>query len=1199
MTMWAGTTFRISRLLGTGVVAVALAATVNGVAFAQPSPTELTERLFEAVHMNDPVAVRATVAAGVDVHFQNEWGLTAADVALDKGYFPIALYLLSEEPSVGQQARDLTPLSPQPPPPPAPPLFAAPETAPPAEPIIAKAPFEAGVPARVPVADRPFLERLRGQLRRLFKMEEGGETQVAEAPPPAAAEETPPPPPAVAEETPPPPPAVAEETPPAPAPPPLAAPEAVPEVAETASAPPRPVPPPFAAPEAVPPAEPIIAKAPFEADVPAQTPVADRPFLERLRGQLLRGQLRRLLKMEEGRETRVAEAPPPAATEETPPPPAPPPLAAPEAVPEVAEEISPPVSAEMPPGRPDPWDAVAEMERELSRTVELERELEKLALGQAAAPKPSVEAGPESAPKPVPEGWTSRAVTVTEEPEAVPGPRDWASRVEEAKEPTPEPLPALEPVSTPQDKEKGFFEYLDAQINKLLPRKSSSSQVVEIPLPPADGEDPQSWAPKVVPDPAPAAPETSQRMNAAPKADEVEPPGSEGSRGFLGRVTDRSGELFTREPEPEQVAMAPPDLQAVPGPRDWEPRVEEAKEPTPEPLPAPDPTSAPQDKEKGGFEHLDAQIKNLLPRKLSPDQVAEISLPPADGEDPQSWAPKVVPDPAPVFDPGPAPAVEDVRPPEMTFLTESESKPSFLAKAKTYFRRLIGGKPEPEKAPSEAEGWTPKTVETEPSEGEPVPGEVDVAGLDPAVPENPGLMARMLSGVSSFFSGKPDKVWAPTAAEGEEATEEPEIVPADPGVEPQLAEATETSQAIPEGSDPVASLRALGIRDAAKYLSDKPYDPMAVPQVGEEAQQPPEPTTLASRFPPTTELPQDTFAPDKPIPPREGEPGRSAKVTPAPPFDARFDRGEEPAPLSLERKPAESEGGAPGEGSLFDQLGNILKPLELQPLPGEKATGAPPPPAMEQGPAELPAEPAPEQPPAQQAMALPTAPGPGQWNSPLSWAEQRPEDQRQLPDATGKPLNEVTLAVAGDMALGKRLRVEEKISGLAHGKACVSKLRGVIVFCVEPVAWSEDVASYFDVNTILYQGKHIIVRYDDGRATNMQVVFPTEGYDAVVDHFISLFGPPTDVWRRRIAPLASKRQENPTVVWRSSLVVAGRVALLEVRLFDDTRGGFPDTKHGAVLLHYSDSKPIFPRLSTLDLMIMRPRTMAGVRVRSE
>lgn len=60
-----------------------------------PAPETATRQLFNAVQANDFPAVQTSIAAGADVDARNPWGNTAADVAVDKGYFRIAHYLVS------------------------------------------------------------------------------------------------------------------------------------------------------------------------------------------------------------------------------------------------------------------------------------------------------------------------------------------------------------------------------------------------------------------------------------------------------------------------------------------------------------------------------------------------------------------------------------------------------------------------------------------------------------------------------------------------------------------------------------------------------------------------------------------------------------------------------------------------------------------------------------------------------------------------------------------------------------------------------------------------------------------------------------------------------------------------------------------------------------------------------------------------
>jgi hypothetical protein len=82
--------------------------------------------LFEAVATNDLARVRAVIAEGADPNIRNGAGKTAAEIAVDRGYFDIAHFLLAAQKTA--QAPD-----PPPPPPPVPTVTAQPKpSAPPA-----------------------------------------------------------------------------------------------------------------------------------------------------------------------------------------------------------------------------------------------------------------------------------------------------------------------------------------------------------------------------------------------------------------------------------------------------------------------------------------------------------------------------------------------------------------------------------------------------------------------------------------------------------------------------------------------------------------------------------------------------------------------------------------------------------------------------------------------------------------------------------------------------------------------------------------------------------------------------------------------------------------------------------------------------------------------------------------------------------
>ncbi len=62
---------------------------------AMPGLDEATRRLFEAVQADDFSAVQASISAGADVEATDEWGMQPVDLAIDRGHYRIAHFLVS------------------------------------------------------------------------------------------------------------------------------------------------------------------------------------------------------------------------------------------------------------------------------------------------------------------------------------------------------------------------------------------------------------------------------------------------------------------------------------------------------------------------------------------------------------------------------------------------------------------------------------------------------------------------------------------------------------------------------------------------------------------------------------------------------------------------------------------------------------------------------------------------------------------------------------------------------------------------------------------------------------------------------------------------------------------------------------------------------------------------------------------------
>jgi hypothetical protein len=154
-------------------------------------------------------------------------------------------------------------------------------------------------------------------------------------------------------------------------------------------------------------------------------------------------------------------------------------------------------------------------------------------------------------------------------------------------------------------------------------------------------------------------------------------------------------------------------------------------------------------------------------------------------------------------------------------------------------------------------------------------------------------------------------------------------------------------------------------------------------------------------------------------------------------------------------------------------------------------------------------------------------------------------------------------------------------------QSCINKKLGSLIFCVENLNWPESIRTFFLTDSILSKDTHTIVRYDGGVATYFHTLFPSKSYTSIINYFTQRFGAPTKNLERSIAPLAEKRRINPTAIWQRITPETNLLTTLEVRMYDDNRGDFPDTKRGAVYLYNEKSQSVFPHVSLVELMLLR------------
>ncbi|NQU60852.1 MAG: hypothetical protein HQ512_06950 [Rhodospirillales bacterium] len=102
--------------LGFIIIAIGFVGTAwtSSPAVAEMAPED--RKLFDAVRSNQMGAVKRSLLKGADVGAENTFGLTAIDLAIDKGYFPIAHYLLAWRKQKQDRIKAEAPASPPPPP---------------------------------------------------------------------------------------------------------------------------------------------------------------------------------------------------------------------------------------------------------------------------------------------------------------------------------------------------------------------------------------------------------------------------------------------------------------------------------------------------------------------------------------------------------------------------------------------------------------------------------------------------------------------------------------------------------------------------------------------------------------------------------------------------------------------------------------------------------------------------------------------------------------------------------------------------------------------------------------------------------------------------------------------------------------------------------------------------------------------------
>ena len=82
-------------LSAAAVLLIALVLAGGAQAQSKPGLDKATQALFDAVLVNDLEAVKASVSDDANLDARDRWGMTPIDLAVDRGHFKIAHFLLS------------------------------------------------------------------------------------------------------------------------------------------------------------------------------------------------------------------------------------------------------------------------------------------------------------------------------------------------------------------------------------------------------------------------------------------------------------------------------------------------------------------------------------------------------------------------------------------------------------------------------------------------------------------------------------------------------------------------------------------------------------------------------------------------------------------------------------------------------------------------------------------------------------------------------------------------------------------------------------------------------------------------------------------------------------------------------------------------------------------------------------------------
>jgi hypothetical protein len=201
-------------------------------------------------------------------------------------------------------------------------------------------------------------------------------------------------------------------------------------------------------------------------------------------------------------------------------------------------------------------------------------------------------------------------------------------------------------------------------------------------------------------------------------------------------------------------------------------------------------------------------------------------------------------------------------------------------------------------------------------------------------------------------------------------------------------------------------------------------------------------------------------------------------------------------------------------------------------------------------------------------------------NSPLSATLPLPEPP---------PIAEIfSIAKNIKLVIGTKHRLGDKLNlESVKDKKCVKKTKDNILFCLERVSWPPEIGKNLRSPLSIMGDNMAMIRYDNSKASQIHLNFPTDVFDILVEYFEKKYGPPTEYPRNLMRRIGVPPKQNPTIQWRVANAEMNRDVILEIRKTDDLRSILPAEGTGMVRLYSNGDATIFRYISTVDIMLMR------------